>query len=136
MARKITKTRAKDRAWKAFSLYIRTRDTIERNDVRIGSCVTCQKVYPLQQLQAGHFIPGRRNSVLFNEDIVHAQCYGCNVGLYGNPRAYDKFMRSKYSPEEIEKFDRLPNKSIKYSVLDYLDIEAEYKEKTKRLLNG
>ena len=132
---KTTKKSAKARAWKAFSEYIRTRDTNAMfPDGREGCCVTCNKVYNFKQLQAGHFIPGRNNAVLFNEDIVFAQCYGCNVGLHGNPRAYDKFMRGMYTDEQIEAFDLLSNQTLKYSLEEYLELEKRFKKKTKQLL--
>ena len=135
--KKVTKTRAKKRAWTAFSEYIRTRDTKpDWPTGRSGKCVTCQRTYDFKQLQAGHFIPGRMNSVLFHEELVYPQCYSCNMHLGGNPRAYDRFMRSKYSPEEIEEFDKLPNVTKKYTVEDLLDLEKYYKNKTKEILQN
>ena len=135
--KKITKTRAKKRAWDAFSIYIRTRGTKPVwPEGREGRCVTCKRNYNFKQLQAGHFIPGRMNSVLFHEDLVHSQCMSCNMHLAGNPRAYDRFMRENYSPDAIEEFDKLPNVTKKYSVEELLDLEQYYKNKTKEILDN
>lgn len=132
---KLTKSKAKAKAWKAFSEYIRTRDTNALfPEGREGCCVTCNKVYNFKQLQAGHFIPGRHGAVLFNEDIVYAQCYSCNVGKHGNPREFDKFMRGMFSDEQIAEFDKLAYSTKIYETQDYLDLEAEFKNKTKQLL--
>jgi len=129
-------TTVKKKAWTEFSKYIRTRDTKPQwPEGRIGACVTCKRSYEFKKLQAGHFIPGRMNSVLFNESIVFAQCYHCNVGLKSNPREYDKFMRTKYTEKEIQSFDKLPYIIKKYIYQDYIDIAQEYKKKTQALLD-
>lgn len=65
----------KKKAWDAFSRYIRTRDCLKSTgDRNRGACVTCGRVFDFKKLQAGHFIPGRVNSILFDEQCVHAQC--------------------------------------------------------------
>lgn len=67
--------RAKNRAWKWFSLYIRARDCIKTTgSISRGKCVTCGKEFNFKDLQAGHFVQGRNNAVLFNELGVNAQC--------------------------------------------------------------
>ena len=62
--------KAKSKAWKAFSLYIRTRDSING----MCQCVTCGKVAPIKDMHAGHFLGGRSGSILFDEEMVFAQC--------------------------------------------------------------
>lgn len=67
--------REKAKTWKAFSIYIRTRDCIRTTgDPTKGSCITCNKPFDFKNLQAGHAIGGRNNSVLFDEEIVYGQC--------------------------------------------------------------
>lgn len=79
----------KKKAWDIFSKYIRTRDCLASQGSReFGNCFTCNKVYPIGKLQAGHFVDGRMKPVLFNEDIVHSQCYGCNISKKGNKEEY------------------------------------------------
>lgn len=137
MKKKRSKTLYKKDAWNAFSVYIRTRDTEERwPEGRVGKCCTCKKEYEFKKLQAGHFIPGRSGSVLLDERIVHAQCYHCNVGLKGNPREYDKFMRTKYTDEEVSELDNLAYQTKIYSIPDYIDATALFKQKTKELLDN
>ena len=73
----------KTKAWNMFSKYIRTRDCLAtRGTVGEGVCVTCGKRYHFKELQAGHEIGGRNNSILCDEELVNAQCRGCNS--YGN----------------------------------------------------
>lgn len=67
-----------------------------------GKCVTCGRIYRFESLHAGHFIPGRANSILFNDRCVHAQCFRCNVVLGGNWPLYYRFMQQIYGQETIE----------------------------------
>src|ERR1019366_6086358 len=102
------KQKAKDNAWDSFSIYIRTRDCLKTTgNPDEGLCCTCSRLYSIKQLQAGHFIPGRHNSVLFSEQGVHAQCFGCNgnppYGKAGNLIQYWPFMERTYSREIIDK---------------------------------
>ncbi len=95
----------KKKAWEVFSKYIRLRDCLEYDSAgECGRCVTCKRIYPLKQLQAGHFVDSRTKPVLFNEDIVYAQCAGCNVFKKGNKDEYTPFMIEKFGPEKVLEF--------------------------------
>lgn len=127
--------RAKDKAWAAFSVYIRTRDCLRfTGDPTRGMCVTCKRPYPFKQLQAGHFISGRNNAVLFDDRQVYSQCYGCNVGRGGAHVEYFVFMEEEWGRDKIDEFRAQKNQTVKYKAFDYERIEAEFKEKTKSLL--
>lgn len=117
---KTPKAKAKQAAWAAFSLYIRTRD---------AACVTCGG--PNQQ--AGHFIDGRHNAVLFSEKGVHAQCYHCNVGLKGNKIQYWLFMEATYGRKVIDELIAESKVMIQYKTADYLEIAEKYKKKLEEL---
>ena len=112
--------KAKEKAWKAFSLYIRTRD---------GNCVTCGGA----SQQAGHFIDGRHNAVLFSEMGVHGQCYHCNMGLKGNKLEYFLFMEKTYGREVIDRLMLESKQTVIYKTFDYVRIEQEYKDKYEAL---
>lgn len=142
MSKKTPRQLAKESAWKAFSLYIRTRDCIRfRDSLTDGMCVTCKRDYPLKQLQAGHFIQGRGNSVLFDERIVFTQCVGCNgnppFGKGGNYVEYTLFMMNSegYSKEEIEEFNNLKFQTKIYKIHDFIAIKSEYDQKTSDLID-
>ena len=99
MAKKLLK----DKAWDLFALYIKMRDA---NGEGLCECVTCGKTLFFYEAdcQAGHFVSGRSNAVLFDEKIVHTQCYSCNCGRYGEQAKYLLFMKRKfgYTDEQIE----------------------------------
>lgn len=137
MATKSKKTLKKE-AWSAFSAYIRTRDCIRfTNSPDDGICVTCKREYPYKKLQAGHFIGGRTNAVLFDERIVYSQCYGCNIGKSGNYLDYFYFMESEIGRLAIDKLVKeLKDKKISYSSQDYIDIKNLYEQKRQNLLTN
>ncbi len=92
-----------DYVWPVFSRFIRLRDCLKTTGTFTqGMCVTCGRTYPMGQLQAGHFIPGRTDAVLFDERGVHAQCYRCNCRLQGMWHKYYRFMQEEYGQEVIE----------------------------------
>lgn len=123
----------KAKAWRIFSLYIRTRDCIATTKFPDqGKCVTCGKFFPIQELQAGHAIGGRNNSILFDEQLVNAQCRGCNG--YGNGRYadYSLWFIKKYGQEKWEEKVQL---SHQLAVdLDFDAIYTKYKSKYDKLI--
>jgi hypothetical protein len=138
---KTARAKAKSDAWAAFSRYIRTRDCIRfRNSTEEGMCVTCKFVYPFGRLQAGHFITGRGNSVLFDERLVYSQCGGCNLnpprGKGGNHVEYFRFMLDEVGLEKIDEFRALKKDTKIYKIPDFLELEQQFKEKTEALLEA
>lgn len=133
MIKKITATKAKKKAWDAFSLYIRYRDSKRT----IGNfiqckCITCGTVRPTTGagcIHAGHFIPGRKNGVLFHEDLVHGQCGVCNMWKKGDWINYERAMIALYGRDKVEEFKKLADVTVKYTISDYLEIEATFKQK-------
>lgn len=130
--------KAKDKAWVAFSRYIRGRDCIRfTGDIEHGMCVTCKRPFPFKKLQAGHFIGGRSNAVLFDERIVYSQCGYCNAkpprGLGGNYVEYFVFMEEEWGREKIDEFRALKGKIVQYKQFDYERIRKEYEEKFEAL---
>lgn len=133
--------KAKDRAWEAFSIYIRTRDCLRfTGDPEEGMCITCKRFYPFKKLQAGHFISGRGNAVLFDERLVYSQCVGCNgnppYGKGGNYVEYFRFMLDEVGLEKIDEFRQLKNTTKQYKTHDFEQIELLYKEKVRNLIDG
>lgn len=136
MPKKSEKQKAKLKAWNAFSKYIRTRDCLRfTGDPDSGPCVTCWRTYPISMLQAGHFIDGRGNSVLFDERLVYSQCYGCNVGRSGAYVEYFVFMEKEWGREKIDEFRALKKDTKIYKTHDFIEIERTFKDKTTDLLN-
>lgn len=131
--KKQTLKRLKDLAWKEFSKYIRTK--YSKNGY--CKCVTCGKIAPIKEMQAGHFVSGRTNSVLFDEDLVRPQCFGCNYGQGGEYARYFLYFKKceGKSDEELEEYLNRKHKIVKYTPQDLIDIRNKYIKKCKELEN-
>lgn len=139
MPKKTPRQKAKEKAWVEFSRYIRTRDCLRfSGSPDLGKCVTCNRPYPYKALQAGHFIQGRGNAVLFDERIVYSQCVGCNgnppMGKGGNYVEYFIFMEQEWGRIMIDEFRALKYRTVIYKIHDFERIAQEFSYKTKELL--
>lgn len=123
----------KKKAWDEFSKFIRA----EAEDAEgFAECCTCGKPYNAfgkYCIQAGHYVQGRLNAVLFEEHCCHPQCYNCNVRLKGNTLNYREFMLRTYGPEETERIELLRYKVLKYSPAELEEIRDKYKAKYEEL---
>jgi len=128
---------AKKKAWKAFSEYVRLRDALRSTGTRTSArCITCSGIYSTSGLgciQAGHFIPGRNNSILFEETNCHAQCPSCNIWGHGKQIEYFVKMEEMYGREEIERLRSLSHQVKPWTVSDLLEIKEKYETKAKEL---
>ena len=92
----------KDDVWAIFSRFIRTRGCLQSTGTLYqGKCVTCGRVYDFKKLQAGHFIDGRTNSILFDETGCHPQCHGCNMFKSGAKLEYREWMVKNYGEDTV-----------------------------------
>lgn len=121
-----TITALKKRLWKIFSIYIRMRDCLRTTGtITHGKCCTCERDYPIGKLQAGHFIPGREDSILFDPVCVHAQCYRCNVQRQGEWVKYFRFMEKRYDRGFVFELMRRSETKCKITP-EWIGTTAEY----------
>lgn len=126
-SKKDTVTKAKAAAWKAFSRFIRLRDCLySTGSIEYGKCITCGQVKAIGQLQAGHFIPGRNNSILFDPRCVHAQCAGCNLYGGGQQPKYYAEMVARYGAETVDELFRQANMSMKLTAPELREMAARF----------
>lgn len=138
MAKKIQNP-DKKKAWDAFSRYVRVRDCLATTGLAfVGVCVTCEppRRLRIRYLQAGHFLPGRSNAILIDEDGVNAQCRYCNEVMNGRLKRYRKIMIKRHGLKRVKQMEIDARKVKKY--IDFKELEKEYKEKYINLmrLNG
>jgi hypothetical protein len=105
------------------------------DDYGFNRCITCGVRKYYKELQAGHFIPGRHNAILFDERGVHPQCFHCNMsvavgGLNGNPRKYDAFMRKTYGDGVVAELDALDMTERKFTPQELIDLREKYEALT------
>ena len=134
---------AKAKAWKAFSRYIRLRDSLATTGTLTECvCATCGKRLPTffvnrqtNYIQAGHAIDGRGKNILFDEEAVYGQCQVCNVVFNGRLPEYTLLMEAKYGKEywaEKIAFARKPAKmSWRIPALD--EIREKYTALTEEI---
>lgn len=121
-----TLTGMKAKLWPVFSRYIRMRDCLEATGtITHGVCCTCGRSYPIGKLQAGHFIPGRADSILFEPTCVHSQCYRCNVLRQGEWVKYFRYMGDKYGLDYIFKMMTL-SEEIREITPEWVTITMNY----------
>lgn len=133
--KQLSPTKLKQKAWKAFSDYIRTRDSIKTTGTTTHCvCITCNKNFEYKNIQAGHFVGGRTGSILFDEELVFGQCVGCNVFLKGNYDAYNLVMLKKFGGEKVIEFLERKNEVVQYKASDYQAIIKKYEKKLSDLL--
>ena len=137
MAKRTPLKIAKDNAWDAFSAFIRTRDCLRTSGtLEEGVCISCDKCIPYKGSQAGHFIAGRTNAILLDEDLVHLQCYHCNIGLSGNYVEYFVRMEKLYTREEIDIFRSRKALTKKMKIDDWKEQTAYWKKRTEALVSA
>jgi hypothetical protein len=133
--RKASKKTLKKKAWKAFSRFIRARDA---DKYGVVVCCTCNArlQYTDQTCQAGHFIGGRGNAVLFQENGVHGQCARCNKWGSGEQFLYGLFMKRRYhlTDEQLAQMRADAKKTVIYKDFDFARIEEEYNNKADALI--
>lgn len=147
-------TIAKDHAWNACSVYVRTRDAyrtchgkkvwIEGSDgcskeVLVLKCCTCGKEYRAFGqgcAQAGHFEQGRNASILFDERGIFGQCYNDNVNLKSNPRKFQSFMEVNFGQDLIDELDLLSDITVQYELEDYIRIRKYFEDLTDELIRN
>ena len=95
--------------------YIRLRDTIEGGGTRWGICISCQKNYPYEQLQAGHYIKaGNYARVRYEEDNINAQCgFSCNMQKGGNVVEYRINLVKKIGEERVKRLEDIRHEPFK-----------------------
>ena len=136
MAKKI-QSKDKKKAWDAFSRMIRLRDCFATTGTDIvGKCITCGKNWGFRQLQAGHAIAGRRNSLLFDEDLVHVQCRFCNEFKNGRLKKYKEILIERHSQKWWDDKMVASKQIIIDKDMDFEGREIEYKRRYREIMES
>jgi hypothetical protein len=95
------------------------------------TCVTCGVRKPWKEMQAGHFIDGRNNAILFDELGVYPQCYACNCMKSGNKVEYFRFMQEQVGDKIIDELRKKAKQQRKFTEEELIDMRSEYNRKAK-----
>lgn len=113
-----------------FSQFIRMRDADWKGYIK---CVTCRKYIFWKASDAGHFLPGRKNIILFDERQVHAQCGRCNRFRAGNWDKYYAVMKEKHGQEVIDELIALNNQMKEWKLAELKEKLNHYQSKVGSL---
>ena len=109
------------KAWKATSLYVRTKSK--------GKCYTCGTIYPIKKLHAGHLIEKRGHSAIyFDLDGLRGQCMRCNRYLHGNKDIFGQKLRKEIGEERVNALYKKSQKTKVWRKNELLRIEEEIKK--------
>lgn len=118
------KSYQKDKTWEAFSIYIRLRDA-DKDGFCI--CISCRKMFHWEDMQAGHLIPSRSNNILFDEEIVYAQCPEDNLNQGEQALFWRNLKKLKgYDEEDFEKLKERKNIIRQYKQHELEALEEMY----------
>lgn len=92
----------KKKLWPLVSLYIRRRDADEWGMV---ACCSCGLMRHWKQGDAGHFIDGKRNSIVYDVRNIHFQCKPCN-GSFINQKLDPKDIKTKYEEFMVKRYGK------------------------------
>jgi len=102
---------------------------VER-DIGQCACVTCGKVLRwdggIKGMHTGHFLPSRRNSILFVEENCAPQCSYCNYYLSGAPQKFRTWMLRVRGQDVIERLERLKTESVSFTREELVDMRIAY----------
>jgi hypothetical protein len=126
---KSTKKKSDAKLWKAFSLFIRLRDS---DDNGYGACFTCKKVIRWKDGDCGHGVGRQHWGTRYNERNNHLQCKGCNGFQEGRKDLYAVEMDKRYGAGTWDLMNASKN-GKKYTETEIEILTKHYTEKYKEL---
>jgi hypothetical protein len=112
------------------SEYVRRKDADEGGTV---ACFTCGELSYWKELHAGHAIPGRRNAVLYDVDIIKPQCARDNLFMAGRHDVFAAKLIKEHGLEWFEEKLSGARQVVKFTREDLEDLIACYKAKLEML---
>lgn len=124
----------RDKASEEMMRYIRVKRCLETTSLAFtGICFTCERKFHIEYLDAGHFISGRRNAVLFDVMCIRLQCNYCNVMMHSQPKIYKKKMIQLYGEEWVENRKRRAKRTIPNNRIDFAKLRKGIKRMTQKI---
>jgi len=114
---------------------------------RVGECVcvTCGRVGPWKswtdsdRMNGGHFVGGRSQSIVFEEDNIAPQCAWCNKHESGARAEYREWMLAVRGKETVARVERQRHADVRFTrdelVDKLIDYRARIRAAEERMLN-
>ena len=129
----LTLSKLMAKAQKVFNAWIRQRDSKDG----YFTCISCFKTLPVNQMNAGHYVPVKGGSALrFNEYNVNGECVRCNGFDEFHLIGYRKNLIKKIGQRNVNMLENSRNKIHKWSRTDLNYIIKNYSLNVKVKDNG
>ena len=123
----------KKQCWALFSRYVRLRDCLLTTDsYEYAECVSCHRTLPINELDAGHFIP-KKNANYFSERGVNAQCQSCNRFHSGRQLEYRREIIRRYGEGVDEELEEEARQEKRFTIKELEKLKASLQEKLRRI---
>ena len=119
-----------DRLDKVFSKYIRLRDAMPSGTFR---CISCGKIKPIDQADAGHYHSRRHMSTRFDEDNVNAECRFCNRFSADHIIGYRENLIKKIGEQRFLLLEVKAHETKKWSHFELEQLAKYYKALVEKL---
>jgi hypothetical protein len=112
------------KAQKVFNKYVRERDS----ENGYFTCISCGKTLPIEQMNAGHYIPQKNSSLLrFNEYNVHGECISDNGFNEFHLINYRKNLINKIGQEMVDWLEENQRTIKKWTRTELIELIDKYK---------
>lgn len=112
-----------------FSKYIRLRDMGACGYV---VCISCGDIFPLDQVQCGHYFPRWHMATRWDEDNCHAECWKCNCCDANHLERYKKNLIIKIGQERYDALCDRVKETKQWSDYEIKDMIKRYKSLIKK----
>ncbi len=113
-----------------FSKYIRLRDTMPGGVFR---CISCGKIKPVAQADAGHYHSRRHMGTRFSEDNVHAECRFCNRFSADHNIGFRENLVRKIGPQRFAMLETEAHRTRKFSHFEIREMTRHYRSQVVEL---
>lgn len=128
---KSSRSKAMDKADRAFSLFIRTRDSQEFQG-KAFRCISCGQIKPIEEGDCGHYNNRQHMSTRFSELNCSCQCRKCNRFDEGNIQGYRKGLIKKIGLDKVELLEAMKYQTNKLSTFELEEIAKYYRKEVKK----
>ena len=117
----------------AFSLYIRLRDS-RPFGYKAFRCISCGRILPFAEADAGHFIGRTHMSTRFDEQNVWSECRFDNRFNSSHMIEYQRNLEKKLGREKLDMLIARGHQTKKFTAWELEILIEYYKDQNKRML--
>jgi hypothetical protein len=112
-----------------FSQYIRNKYAVNG----FVNCFTCYRLFPVKDMDCGHYISRMYKSLRYSEKNAHPQCRYCNRYLFGAMDEYAVNLQKKYGENILNELNKEKRKIKQFTIPELNQMIEYYKNKLKEL---